>query len=124
MTDLRRLMQLIEKVEMQSGPATDPVVAHIAPGARRAFGYKGHGAPIRANDPRVVTPIKPPSGDAHERLQIARTTRSAEEYAKMINPIPLERGDQDWVVQKHQQEYDRLIDEWNLWKRSGLLKTA
>lgn len=119
LTDLRNLREDEEKLSQA------PIRASIAPGARRAFGYKGHAAPIAADDPRVVNDrgvrVSMPTGDAKERLDAARKCSSAAQYATMMNPIPVERGDQDWVREKHQQEHQRLVDEYNLWKRAGLI---
>lgn len=103
---------------------TGPIRAHIAPGARRAFGYRGHDAPIASGDPRVVTPPRvasmPTDYEGKERLALARTCHSAEQYANTL-AVPVERGDPDHVLRQHAEELDRYRAEWDLWKRSGML---
>lgn len=77
----------------------------------RSFGRRG--VPSQPTDPVNPAMLR--------AVQNARKYASAEEYADDNNRISPMNTDPDHIHQNHQDEKQRLIRQWNLWKDTGYL---
>ena len=86
----------------------------VEQGFQPAFGRKG-----LAGTDRAYIPTDPKE---HADLEKSRKYRSAEQYADAHNPYgPVSNVDPPHIHQKAEAEQKRLIDQWNHFKRLGML---